>query len=121
MNQSALHTAITPVAVLNYCMLTATLHSFLTVLSALNLRNHHAMIRKPIYIDYFVSENSLIVVLFQVKKAHLIFLVLNSMLLIRGLRLKCLHFVRYSVTQPRICSPPTGIWIFYFYYFRGLG
>jgi hypothetical protein len=70
MNQSPLHTAITPVALLYYCVLTATLHSFLAVLFALKLRTRHAMIRKPICTDYFVSENSLIVVLFQVKKTR---------------------------------------------------
>jgi hypothetical protein len=68
MNQSALHTVITPVAVFYYYILTGNLHGFLAVLSALNLRTRHAMIRKPLYIDYFVSENSLIVVLFQVTK-----------------------------------------------------
>jgi hypothetical protein len=73
MNQSTLHTALTPVAVLCYYMLTATLHTFLAVLSALNLKTRHAMIRKSIYIDCFVSENSLIVGLFQVTKDTLNF------------------------------------------------
>ena len=68
MNQSALHTAITPIAVLYYCMLTVTLHSFLAGLFALNLKTRHAMIRKPLYI-----ENSLIAVLFQVTKDTLNF------------------------------------------------
>jgi len=39
------------------------------------------------------------------------------MLLMRGLRFKYLHFVTYSIIQSRICKPPTGIWILYFYYF----
>jgi len=75
MNQSALHTAVTPVAVLYYYRLTATLHNFLAVLlaSALNLRTRHAMIKKLIFIDYFVSENSLIVGLCQVTKDTLNF------------------------------------------------
>ena len=39
----------------------------------LNLRTRHAMVRQPLYCDYLVSENSLLVVLFQVTKDRLNF------------------------------------------------
>lgn len=85
-------------------------------LSALNLRTRHAMIKKSRYIDYLVSENSLVMVLFQVTK-ETISLVYNNMLLIWGTRLKFLHFVRYSIRQSRIYKPPTWIWKYYCPYF----